>query len=606
MDSLYLREPKTKRMTPTRVFDLLERYTSQFSGRNALAEKIEGKWHYYTSEEYSDLAHQFACGLLELGYNKGDKIVTVTNNRPQWNFVDLGMQMAGVVHVPVYTSMNGEEYRYILEHSDARMVMVSDRKLYDMIQPVAKGIKKIEHFYTFDTIEGAEHWTRVVELGDKAPEETRSRLQSIKASITPEEVASIIYTSGTTGRSKGVMLSHNNLVRNFLAGYDVFQLTPEDRYLSIIPVCHVGGRFGNYQTQYSGTCIYYAENMGTIALNLKEIKATGFDAVPRILEKIYDNVIAKGRSLTGMKKRMFFWAVKVGLRYEPHGRKGWFYYRKHRIADKLIFSKWREALGGEARLVGCGGASLQPRLERIFWACGLKIINIYGLTESSPTITINRQEKEGCRLGTVGAVIDGVELKIADDGEVLCRGHNVMLGYYKDEKQTGEMIDEEGWLHTGDVGHLVDGKFLKITDRKKEIFKLSSGKFIAPQPIENRIKESVFIDQVMVVGEHEKFASALLVPDFKYLKEWSASQGMEIGKDHGEIICHPEVISVFNEEIGKINKGLSDWERINRIRIVPDEWSPATGELSASLKLKRKVVTEKYPELLDSIYKKQN
>jgi long-chain acyl-CoA synthetase len=366
----------------------------------------------------------------------------------------------------------------------------------------------------------------------------------------------------------------------------------------------VGGRFGNYQTQYSGSCIYYAENMGTIAVNLKEIRATGFDAVPRILEKIYDNVIAKGRSLTGMKKRIFFWAVKLGLRYEPHGRKSWFYYRKLKIADKLIFSKWREALGGEARLVGCGGASLQPRLERIFWACGLKIINIYGLTETSPTITINRLEKELCRLGTVGALIDGVELKIAEDGEVLCRGHNVMLGYYKDEAQTNSVIDQEGWFHTGDVGYLEEGKFLKITDRKKEIFKLSSGKFIAPQPIENRLKESVFIDQAMVVGEHQKFASALLVPDFKYLKEWCTEKGLTPGKDNHEMICLPEVISVYNDEIGRINKGLSDWERINRIRIVPDEWSPASGELSASLKLKRKVVTEKYAELLESIYKK--
>jgi long-chain acyl-CoA synthetase len=361
----------------------------------------------------------------------------------------------------------------------------------------------------------------------------------------------------------------------------------------------------SYQTQFAGACIYFAENMGTIALNLKEIKATGFDAVPRILEKIYDNVIAKGRSLTGMKKRIFFWAVKLGLRYEPHGRKSWLYYKKLAIADKLIFSKWREALGGEARLVGCGGASLQPRLERIFWASGLKIINMYGLTETSPIITINRLEKSGCKLGSVGTLIDGVELKIAEDGEVLCKGHNVMLGYYKDEALTKEVIDEEGWFHTGDVGHLEDGKFLQITDRKKEIFKLSSGKFVAPQPIENRMKESAFIDQVMVVGEHEKFASALLVPDFKYLKEWCLTRQLSACDKPDEIICLPEVIAAYNEEVARINKSLSDWERINRFRIVTDEWSPVSGELSASLKLKRKVVMDKYPDLLDSIYRKQ-
>jgi long-chain acyl-CoA synthetase len=402
------------------------------------------------------------------------------------------------------------------------------------------------------------------------------------------------------------MLSHENLVRNALAAASIFQLSPEDRYLSIIPVCHVGGRMGNYQTQYAGACIYYAENMGTIAANLKEIRATGFDAVPRILEKIYDNVIARGRSLTGMKRRIFFWAVQLGLQYEPFGAKGWFFDLKLKIADRLIFSKWREALGGEARLVGCGGASLQPRLERIFWASGLKIINMYGLTETSPIITINRLEAPFCKLGTVGSVIDGVELKIAEDGEVLCRGHNVMLGYYKDKSLTQSVIDKEGWFHTGDVGHLGPDGFLVITDRKKEIFKLSSGKFIAPQPIENRLKESLFIDQVMVVGEHQKFASALLVPDFKYLKEWCRLNNLEFRQDHHEIICLPEVISAYNREVSEINKSLSEWERINRIRIVPDEWSPATGELSASLKLKRKNVEIKYKALLDAIYQRQS
>jgi long-chain acyl-CoA synthetase len=592
-------------MTPTRTFDLLERALKLFPGNHALAEKVEGEWIFYTSEQYNEIAHQFACGLLEMGFKKGDKIVTATNNRPQWNFIDIGMSLAGVVHVPVYTSMNVDEYRYILEHSDAKMVIVADQKLHDLIHPIAGEVKNVEYFFSIDQIKGAASWQEVIEKGKAAGKETLQKLSEIKDEIVPQDLVSLIYTSGTTGTSKGVMLSHENLIRNALAVDKVFNLTPQDRYLSIIPVCHVGGRMANYQTQYSGACIYYAENMGTIAINLKEIKATGFDAVPRIMEKIYDSVIAKGRSLTGMKKRIFFWAVKLGLRYEPHGKKGWFYYRKLKIADKLIFTKWREALGGEAKLVGCGAASLQPRLERIFWASGLKIINMYGLTETSPVITINRREKSDCRLGTVGTLIDGVELKIAEDGEVLCKGHNVMLGYYKDPELTKQAIDEEGWFHTGDVGHLEDGKFLKITDRKKEIFKLSSGKYVAPQPIENRMKESSFIDQVMVVGEHEKFASALLVPDFKYLKEWCAARKLKPGNKHDEIILMPEVISAFNKEVARINKTLSDWERINRFRIVSDDWSPASGELSASLKLKRRVVLEKYPELLESIYKKQ-
>jgi len=444
----------------------------------------------------------------------------------------------------------------------------------------------------------------VVEKGKKAGSEIREKLDSTKREIVPDDLVSIIYTSGTTGRSKGVMLSHKNLVSNFLAAADVFQLNEKDRYLAIIPVCHVGGRLGNYQTQYSGACIYYAENMGTIAANLKEIQATGFDAVPRILEKIYDNVIARGRSLTGTKRKLFFWAVDLGLKYKPHGEKSWFYYQKLKLADKLIFSKWREALGGHASLVGCGGAALQPRLESIFWASGLKIINMYGLTETSPIITINRTEKGRCKLGSVGSVIEGVELKIAGDGEILCRGDCVMLGYYKDEVQTKQVFDGDGWFHTGDVGHLEEGKFLMVTDRKKEIFKLSSGKFVAPQPIENRIKESAFIDQVMVVGEHQKFASALLVPDFTYLKEWMSENKVANGKERADLIAMPEVITVYNQEMARINEGLMDWEQIKRFRIVADDWSPATGELSASLKLKRKVVADRYAGLLDAIYHK--
>jgi long-chain acyl-CoA synthetase len=593
-------------MFPSRNFDLLESFTKNFPGKQVLAEKMDGSWKFYTSEQYSEIAHQFACGLLELGFRKGDKIMTVTNNRPQWNFVDMGMSLAGVVHVPVYTSMNSEEYGYIMKHSDARMVMVSDQKLYDLILPESKKIKEVERLYTFDAIKGASHWTEVVETGKNVSEEIREQLEVIKKEILPTDIVSIIYTSGTTGRSKGVMLTHKNLVSNFIAAADVFRLNDNDRYLSIIPVCHVGGRLGNYQTQYSGACIYYAENMGAIAVNLKEIQATGFDAVPRILEKIYDNVITKGRSLKGMKKRIFFWAVKLGLEYEPHGKKSWLYYRKLKIADRMIFVKWREALGGHARLVGCGGAALQPRLERIFWASGLKIINMYGLTETSPIITINRTEKERCKLGSVGTVIDGVELKIADDGEILCKGECVMPGYYKDEEQTRLVFDEQGWFHTGDVGHLEDGKFLMVTDRKKEIFKLSNGKFVAPQPIENRIRESAFVDQVMVIGEHQKFASALLVPDFNYLKEWCAGNNIVNGKKREEMIAMPEVVTVMNEEIAKINESLREWERIKRFRMVHEEWSPATGELSASLKLRRKVVADRYRKLLDSIYNKDS
>ena len=589
-------------MKPTRIFDLLDRYILKFPDKkDALSAKIDGEWINYSARQYHDISHHFAYGLIKMGFRKGDKIITITNNRPEWNFVDMGMSMIGIIHVPVFTSLTCDEYRYVFEHSDSKMVMISDKRLLRNIKPVCDEVKQIKHVYTFNKIEDAHNWLEIVKAGEEAGNDIIELTESIKSGINEDDFASLIYTSGTTGRQKGVMLSHKNMVRNFLAATDVFKLGINDRYLSILPLCHVGGRMGNYQTQFSGASIYYAESMGALASTLKEIKAKGFDAVPRVIEKIYDNVIAKGRSLKGIKKRMFFWAVKLGLEYKPFGQKSWFYYRKLKIADKLIFSKWRDALGGKARIIGCGGASLQPRHERIFWAAGIKILNMYGLTETSPIITINRQEDPMCRLGSVGKLIDGVEVKIDDDGEVLCRGHNVMLGYYKDTDLTEKSIDSEGWFHTGDIGYM-DDNFLMITDRKKDIFKLSNGKFIAPQVIENIMKASPFIDQVMVTGEHQKFASALIVPNFSYLKNWCVSENIYDEQDNTELICMPSVREMFNNEVKKINGSLSDSEKILRLRLVPDEWSPLSGELSASMKLKRQVINEKYRDFIDRIY----
>ena len=401
-----------------------------------------------------------------------------------------------------------------------------------------------------------------------------------------------------------MMLSHRNLVHNFLAAAKIFGLKPDEKYLSILPLCHVGGRMGNYQTQYSGTSIYYAESMGTIAKDMREIRPHGFDAVPRILEKIYDSIIAKGKNLEGIKKSIFFWAVKTGLNYRISGFGLPFYNLKLKIADKLIFSKWRAAIGGNARIVGCGGASLQSRLERVFWASGIKILNMYGLTETSPIITINRTTKPDVKLGSVGALIDGVNVKIADDGEILCKGHNVMLGYYKNPDLTASVFDAEGWFHTGDIGYLEEEKFLKITDRKKEIFKLSNGKYVAPQVIEGKFKESLFIDQLMVVGENEKFASALISPNFAYLKDWCDKKNISYNSND-ELIKRPSILDVFDNKVKQMNKTLSAPEKILRFRLVPDEWTPATGELSPTLKLKRQFIDKKYQQLLQEVYIKK-
>ena len=590
-------------MNVTRTFDLLDRYRENPPKEDALCFKQNKAWKKFSSQEYIGYSCNFCYGLYELGYRKGDKIVTVSHSRPEWNFIDIGMSMLGIVHVPVFTSLNTAEYEYIIRNSGAKMIIVSDRKLFKCVSPAFGRSEFSGGIYSFDDVEGARNWMEIIEKGKSCSEKTKQEVESVKNQIKPEDFATLIYTSGTTGRPKGVMLSHKNLVSNFISAAGVFNLKPTDKYLSILPLCHVGGRLGNYQTQYSGSSIYYAENMGTIASNMLEIKPDGFDAVPRVLEKFYDVIISKGKKLTGIKKLFFFRAVTLGLKFKPFGENGWFYETRLKIADKLVFSKWRKALGGNIRIVGCGGASLQPRIERIFWAAGIKIINMYGLTETSPIITINRTYKGGIKLGSVGTVIEGVEVKIAEDGEILCKGPDVMIGYYNDPDLTKSVFDDDGWFHTGDIGYLEENRFLMVTDRKKEIFKLSNGKSIAPQLIENMFKESTIIDQIMVVGEHEKFASALISPDFKYLDEWRAKNKISTS-DNLELIKLPEILSTFSSEIEAINKRLSPVERISRFRLVPDEWSPATGELSPTLKLRRQIISDKYREIIDQIYLK--
>jgi long-chain acyl-CoA synthetase len=590
-------------MNVSRTFDLLDRYRELYVKEDSLCFKQNGVWTKFSTMQYIEYSYNFCYGLYETGFRKGDKIISVSANRPEWNFVDMGMAMIGVVHVPVFTSLSAAEYDYIIKNSGAKMIVISDRRLYKTIAPVLSDSSITARVVTFDDIPGVKNWLEIVEKGKQCTEITRQEVENAKRGVTPEDFATLIYTSGTTGKPKGVMLCQRNLVSNFISAASVFNLKPSDKYLSILPLCHVGGRMGNYETQYSGSSIYYAENMGTIAANMQEIKPDGFDAVPRVLEKFYEVIISKGKSLKGIKKTLFFWAVNLGLKYNPFGENGWFYERKHKIADKLIFSKWRQALGGNVRIVGCGGASLQPRLERVFWAAGIKIINMYGLTETSPIITINRTEKGRVKLGSVGLPIEGVEVKIADDGEILCKGPNVMLGYYNDPALTKSVFDSEGWFHTGDIGQIDEDGFLMATDRKKEIFKLSNGKFIAPQIIENVFKESQIIDQIMVIGEHEKFASALISPNFKYFDDWKQTQKVTFSSAE-ELIQLPEVLSFFASEISKFNKRLSAYEGISRFRLVKDTWSPETGELSPTLKLRRQYVHEKYRSIVEQIYMK--
>ncbi len=588
-------------MVLKRTFDIVDLNFANRQREDALAVKRGGVWEKFSTARYKEYVDAFSYGLLAMGFQKGDKIVTVSNNRPEWNFIDNGMAQIGVVHVPIYANQGFEEYVHILNHSDARMLIVSSKDFYDKLSEPSKSAPKIESVYSFDEVPSVKNWMEIVDMGKKEKANYESKLEEIKSSIDENDLMSIIYTSGTTGLSKGVMLSHKNFVQNVIATIDLLPVKPEDRFLSFLPLCHVFERMVNYLVQHRGCGVYYAESVDTIGENLREVNPNGFAAVPRVIEKLYDKLILKGKELKGIKKGLFFWAVELGLRYELDNANGKWYEMQRKIADKLIFSKWREALGGEIDVIVSGGAALQPRLARGFNAAGIPILEGYGLTETSPVIAVNHRYFPHMKFGTVGPLLDNVEVKIADDGEILMRGPSLMIGYYKDEEKTKEVIDEEGWFHTGDIGELHEHKILKITDRKKEIFKLSTGKYIAPQVVENRFKESSFIEQIMVVGAGEKYAAAIICPAFHFLHGWCARHGVKF-RDNVDLIQHPKVIDRYQKEVDKINKEFGNYRQLKKFELTCSEWTPETGELSPTLKVKRKFLKEKYKVKLDKLY----
>ena len=588
----------------TRTFDLLDRYKELYQMDDALAGKQNGEWVKYSTEDYIHLSNLVSYGLLALGYKKGDKIATISNNRPERNFVDMGMAQIGVIHVPIYPTIGTEEYDYILNHSEVKSIIVSSKLIWNKISSVVEKIKSIQSVYSFNDIEELTSWKVIIDEGKKNEDKFKEEVLKIKAGIDKDEMVTLIYTSGTTGNSKGVMLSHNNLVTNFISTSKAHGLGFGHKTLSFLPLCHVYERMMTYHFQYKGIAIYYAENLGTITTDIKEVKPDIINTVPRLLEKIYDGIIGKGKNLSYIKKQIFFWSVNLGLRYRLNNKYRYFYNFKLKIARKLIFSKWKEALGGKDMLIVSGGAALQVRLAKIFWAAGLPVLEGYGLTETSPVIAVNFFTPVICKFGTVGQVVEACEVKIADDGEILAKGANLMLGYYKEPELTNEVIDSEGWFHTGDIGHLDEEGFLKITDRKKEMFKTSAGKYIAPQVIENKFKESFFIEQIMVVGENEKFATALLSPNFKFLHDWCSIHKVQY-RDNKDLVNLPEVISRYQKEVNKYNETLGEFEKIKRFRLVCEEWSPESGELSPTQKLKRNVVYEKYKHIIAEIYQSE-
>lgn len=588
----------------TRTFDILSNAEKNFPSEKALSVKRNGKWESFSTAEYREFVDNFSFGLLAMGFQKDDKIATVVKNSPEWNFIDFGMGQVGCVHVSIYPTVSDTEFLHVLTHSDSKILIVEDEELFHKLKPIFDKIDALKEIYTVKPVKGVKNWSEILELGKSKKTELKNEFEKRRNSIRPEDLVTLIYTSGTTARSKGVMLTHNNMVSNVLQAHQyITYLNKGDRALSFLPMSHVLERVGNFLFQSKGLGIYYAESIETMGANLKEIKANTFITVPRVFEKVYDKIINKGRELPYIKKMIFFWAVRIGDQYNPDPKKRSALYNfKLAIANKLIFSKWREALGGELKEVVAGGAALQPRLARIFWAAGIIVQEGYGMTETSPIISANNSFFPLVKFGSVGKAPEGMFVKIAEDGEILVKGPNVMKGYYNEPALTKEALDEDGWLHTGDIGHLDEEEFLFITDRKKEIFKLSVGKYVAPQLIENSFKESMFIEQIMVVGENERFTAALIVPDFVFLHNWCFLHKVKF-RENEDLVAHPKVVERYQREVDKYNEGLDRVAQIKVFKLICENWTPESGDLSPTLKLKRKVLMKKYKDKITEIYK---
>ena len=586
----------------TRLFDFPYYQLEKFNSiPDALVTKQNGVWNKTSTEEYIAQSNTISRALIRMGIQKNDKIAIISsNNRTEWHIMDIGVLQTGAQTVPIYPTIGEEDYEYILNHSGSILCFVSDIEVYNKVKNIQANVPALKEVYSFNEIEGCENWTSLLTLG--ADTSNQDVVEDRKNNVTTQDLATIIYTSGTTGKPKGVMLSHQNIVSNVLNSAQRIPFEPgKNTALSFLPICHIFERMILYLYQYYNISVYFGESIEKISDNIKEVRPNVITAVPRLLEKVYDKIYAKGAELTGIKKALFFWAINLGLRYEPYGANGFWYELQLKIARKLIFSKWKEGLGGNLDLMASGSAALQPRLTRVFAAAEIPVMEGYGLTETSPVISVNDMRNKGFKIGTVGKLIDGVEVKIAEDGEILCKGPNVMMGYYKDEEKTKEAL-ANGYFHTGDIGNIDAEGFLKITDRKKEMFKTSGGKYIAPQLIENTMIQSRFIEQIMVIGDGEKMPAAFIQPSFEFIKEWEKLHGIEVGKTNQEIISNPKVIARIQEEVDHLNAKFGNWEKIKRFELTPDVWSIDGGQLTPTLKLRRKIVLEMYKPLYEKIY----
>jgi len=585
-------------MNPTRLFDIPYRQLEKFPKEDAFTMKIGGVWSKTSTKEFINKSQQLAKGLIALGVQPGDRVGLISPNRLEWNLVDIAIQQAGAIVVPIYPTISASDYEFIFTDAHIKVCFISGEDLCERVGPLREKLSFLEHLYSFDEISFCENWSKVLNMAsDEQNDELKNRMDAVK----PEDLVSLIYTSGTTGNPKGVMLTHNNIMSNVLACEPRIPASFDTRALTFLPACHIYERMLQYLYMYIGTSIYYAESLETIGDNIREVKPHIFTAVPRLLEKVFDKIMAKGEELTGIKKKLFFWAVGLAEEYELEEKSAW-YLLKLKIANKLIFSKWREALGGNVQAIASGSAALQARLARIFMAAQIPVMEGYGLTETSPVVSVNA-EKQGVCFGSVGTVLDGVEVKIAPDGEILVKGPNVMIGYYNNPTATAEVMDADGWFHTGDIGEFVQGKFLKITDRKKEMFKTSGGKYVAPQVMENRFKASRFIEQIIVIGDNRKHPAALIVPSYDYVREWAKSKEMSVGSTNLELISNQKVLDRIQKEVDLFNAEFGKFEQIKKFKLLPAEFSIEGGELTPTLKLKRKVIMAKYDALVEEIYK---
>ncbi len=583
-----------------RIFDLLDLYRTSYSDKqDAFGFKSKNVWNTFSAKEYIEQVDQFCKGLLQLGIKKGDMIATIIGNCPEWNVIDMALMQIGAIQIPIYPNISKPNYSYIFKETQVKYIFVQNNEVYDRIKLVAKDFSSINEIYSVEKTFAVKNWKEILKLGNVYDDD---KLNCIKQNIKPDDIATIIYTSGTTGKPKGVMLSHKNFISNFLTCAKIPDLNPTDRALSFLPLCHVYERMLNYLYQYLGVSIYYSENLQNISRDIKEIKPQVFCTVPRVLEKIYAKIYQKGLALPVLNKLFFFWAISLAKDFSIDNKNSFWYKLKFLVADFLVFKKWRDAFGGRLKVIVSGGANLQTQMAKIFWTSGIYILEGYGLTETSPVIAVQTFQKNGFKFGTVGKVIENVEVKIADDGEILSKGPNLMPGYFNHPKLTSEVIDQDGWFHTGDIGEIDEDGFLKITDRKKEIFKTSGGKYVAPQIIENNLKSSPFIEYVLVTGENQKCPAAIILPDFNFLQSWCLNKKIPFSTIHAAIE-NPQVWERFKKEINLLNKGLDKVQQVKRFALISDEWTTESGELSPTLKLRRKFISGKYRELITLIYR---